>query len=137
LTPKVHLCLPLRQTVRLVGSLIRLAGLDWPVPNCSTLCRRQAQIPYGATGQPLNPLIDSTGIKFGGDGEWLARKHGASRLRQWCKVHVAMGAGTGNVRAVEFTSSRQGDRPLLLELLAQIPPDESIGTVTADGAYDR
>ncbi|PSK80835.1 DDE family transposase [Limimaricola soesokkakensis] len=47
-----------------------------------------------------------------------------------------MDAGTGDVRAVEFTSSRQGDSPLLPDLLAQIPPEEAIGTVTADGAYD-
>ncbi len=47
-----------------------------------------------------------------------------------------MDAGTGDVRAVEFTSSRQGDSPLLPELLSQIPPDEPINTVTADGAYD-
>jgi len=140
LTLKVLFGLPLRQTVGLVESLIQMAGLDWPVPDFSTLCRRQArlavQIPYGASGQPLNLLIDSTSIKFRGDGEWLARKHGASRRRQWRKVHLAMDAGTGDVRAVEFTSSRQGDSPLLPELLSQIPPDEPINTVAADGAYD-
>lgn len=47
-----------------------------------------------------------------------------------------MDAGTGDVRAVEFTSSCQGGSPLLPELLAQIPSDEPIETVTADGAYD-
>ncbi len=140
LTLKVLFGLPLRQTVGLVESLIQMAGLDWPVPDYSTLCRRQAriavQVPYRASGQPLNLLIDSTGIKFRGDGEWQARKHGPSRRRQWRKVHLAMDAGAGDVRAVELTSSRQGDSPLLPELLAQIPPEETIGTVTADGAYD-
>ncbi len=109
--------------------------LDWPAPDDSTLCRRQAriavQIAYRTSGQPLNLLIDSTGIKFRGDGEWLARKHGSSRRRQWRKVHIAMDAGTGDVRAVEFASSRQGDSPLLPELLEQIPSDEPIDTVTA------
>ncbi len=140
LTLKVLFGLPLRQTVGLVESLIQMAGLDWPVPDYSTLCRRQAriavQIPYRASEQPLNLLVDSTGIKFRGDGEWQARKHGPSRRRQWRKVHIAMNAGTGDVRAVEFTSSRQGDSPLLPGLLTQIPPEEAIGTVTADGAYD-
>lgn len=140
LTLKVLFGLPLRQTVGLVESLIQMAGLDWPVPDYSTLCRRQAriavQVPYRTSGQPLNLLIDSTGIKFRGDGEWQARKHGPSRRRQWRKVHIAVDAGTGDVRAAEFTSSRQGDSPLLPELLAQIPPEEAIGTVTADGAYD-
>jgi IS5 family transposase len=139
-TLKVLFGLPLRQPVGLVESLIQMAGFDWPVPDYSTLCRRQAwiavQVPYRASGQPLNLLIDSTGIKFRGDGEWQARKHGPSRRRQWRKVHIAMDAGTGDVRAVEFTSSRQGDSPLLPDLLAQIPPEEAIGTVTADGAYD-
>ena len=47
-----------------------------------------------------------------------------------------MDAATGDIRAVEFTSSQQGDSPVLPSLVAQIPPDEQIGTVTADGAYD-
>lgn len=113
LTLKVLFGLPLRQTVGLVASLIEMAGLDWPVPDYSTLCRRQAriqvQIPYRRLGQPLNLLIDSTGIRFRGDGEWLSRKHGATRRREWRKVHLAMDTATGDIRAVEFTSSRQGD----------------------------
>jgi hypothetical protein len=62
LTLKVLFGLPLRQTVGLVESLIRMAGLDWPVPDYSTLCRRQAriggQVPYRRSGKPLNLLID-------------------------------------------------------------------------------
>lgn len=94
------------------------------------------QIPYRRPDGPVTLLIDSTGIKFRGDGEWQARKHGASRRRQWRKVHIGMDAQTGDVRAIEFTSSRQGDSPLLPELLAQLPEEEKIGSVTADGAYD-
>ena len=77
---KVLFKLPLRQIAGMVGSLLRLAGLDWPVPDYSTLCRRQktlqVQIPYRRAGGPLNLLVDSTCIKFLGDGEWQARKHG-------------------------------------------------------------
>jgi len=80
--------------------------------------------------------VDSTGIRFRGDGEWLARKHGATRRREWRKVHLAMDTATGDIRALEFTSSRQGDSPILPELLSQIPTGEDIETVTADGAYD-
>src|SRR5690606_4766865 len=140
LTLKVLFRLPLRQTVGLVASLIKMAGLDWPVPDWSALCRRQArisvQIPYKRAGGPLNLLIDSTGIRFRGDGEWLARKHGATRRREWRKVHMAMDTGTGDIRAVEFTSSHEGDSALLPDLLAQIPEDEGIETVTADGACE-
>ena len=85
LTLKVLFELPHRQTVGLIESMILMAGLDWPVPDYSTLCPRQAriavQVPYRASGQPLNLLVDSTGIKFRGDGEWQARKHGPSRRR--------------------------------------------------------
>jgi hypothetical protein len=47
-----------------------------------------------------------------------------------------MDAATSDIRAVEFTPSRDGDSPVLPDLLGQIPEDEQIGTVTADGAYD-
>jgi len=140
LSIKVLFKLPLRQTVGMVASLLRLAGLDWPVPDYSTLCRRQktlkVQIPYRRAEGPLNLLVDSTGIKFLGDGEWQARKHGVQGRRQWRKVHLAMDIATSDIRAVEFTPSREGDSPVLPDLLGQIPEDEDIGTVTADGAYD-
>ena len=47
-----------------------------------------------------------------------------------------MDTATSDIRAVEFTPSREGDSPVLPDLLGQIPQDEDIGTVTADGAYD-
>jgi hypothetical protein len=81
-------------------------------------------------------VTDSTGIKFLGDGEGQARKHGVQGRRQWRKVHLAMDTATSDIRAVEFTSSSDGDSPILPELLGQIPEGEEFGTVTADGAYD-
>lgn len=140
LSVKVLFKLPLRQTAGMVASLLRLAGLNWSVPDFSTLCRRQktlaVQIPYRRVDGPLNLLVDSTGIKFLGDGEWQARKHGTQGRRQWRKVHLAMDTATSDIRAVEFTPSSDGDSPILPELLSQIPDDERIDTVTADGAYD-
>ena len=86
LTIKVLLKLPLRQTTGMVASLLKLANLDWTVPDYTTLCRRQktlaVQIPYRRAGGPLNLLVDSTGIKVLGDGEWQARKHGIQGRRQ-------------------------------------------------------
>ena len=61
----------------------------------------------------------------------------AAPLRQWREVHLAMDTATSDIRAVEFTSSRDGDSPMLPDLLGQIPEDERIGTVTAGGAYDK
>ena len=140
LSIKVLFGLALRQTIGMVASLLRMAGVDWPVPDYSTLCRRQStvtiQIPFRRSDGNLNLLVDSTGVKIRGDGEWQARKHGPGRRRQWRKVHLAMDTATGDIRAVEFTPSREGDSPVLPALLAQIPPNQTIGTVTADGAYD-
>jgi hypothetical protein len=140
LTIKVLFKLPLRQTTGMVASLLKMANLDWAVPDYTTLCRRQktlaVQVPYRRAHGPLNLLVDSTGIKFLGDGEWQARKHGVQGRRQWRKVHLAMDTATSDIRAVEFTPSSDGDSPVLPDLLDQIPEDEEIGTVTADGAYD-
>ena len=137
---KVLFGLPLRQTTGTVESILSMAALDWPVPDFSTLSRRQKRITVQISNRrapgPLNLLVDSTGIKFLGDGEWLARKHGTQRRRQYRKVHLAMDTTTGDIRAVEFTSSDKGDSPVLPHLLDQIPHDEQIGTVTGDGAFD-
>ena len=140
LSLKVLFGMPLRQTTGFVESLLRLVGLDWRVPDFSTLCRRQrtlkVTIPYRGGDGPLNLLIDSTGIKAEGEGEWNARKHGGPKRRVWRKIHIGIDEETLEVRAVEITGSNIGDAPRLPELLDQIPADEQIGSVTADGAYD-
>lgn len=140
LTLKVLFGMPLRQTTGFVESLLRLAGLDWAVPDYSTLCRRQktlsVTLPYHLGTGPLNLLIDSTGIKAEGEGEWNARKHGGPKRRIWRKIHIGIDEETLEVRAVEVTTSNIGDAPMLPELRDHIPPDQDIGSVTADGAYD-
>lgn len=140
LTMKVLFGLPLRQTTGFVESLLKLVGLDWAVPDFSTLCRRQkvlnVSLPYREGTGPLNLLIDSTGIKAEGEGEWNSRKHGGPKRRIWRKIHIGIDEETLEVRAVEVTSSNIGDAPMLPELLKQIPSDQDIGSVTADGAYD-
>jgi Transposase DDE domain len=140
LTLKVLFGLPLRQTTGFVESLLELVGLDWSVPDFSTLCRRQktlpVAIPYRGSKGPLHLLIDSTGIKAEGEGEWNARKHGGHKRRLWRKIHIGIDEQTLEIRAIEVTSSSIGDAPMLPGLLDQIPPDQEIDTVTADGAYD-
>ena len=85
LTIKVLFKLPLRQTTGMVASLLKMADLDWAVPDYTTLCRRKkslaVQIPYRRADGPLNLLVDRTGIKFLGDGEWQAREHGVQGRR--------------------------------------------------------
>jgi hypothetical protein len=104
------------------------------------LGRRQSlvtiRIPVCRSDSTLNLPVDSSGVKMRGDGEWPLRKPGPGRRRQWRKGHPAMKGATRDRCAVEFTSSRQGNSPVLPEGPAQIPSDQPIGTVTADGAYD-
>ena len=110
------------------------------MPGSSTLCCRQTTlkvtIPCRGSQGPLHLLVDSTGIKAMGEGEWNARKHGGSKRRVWRKIHIGIDETTLEIRAAEFTSSDVGDAPMLPELLDQIPPDQDIGSVTADGAFD-
>ena len=140
LTLKVLFGMLLRQTTGFVQSLLHLVGLDWSAPDFSTLCRRQktlnVSLPYRGAKGPLNLLIDSTGIKVEGESEWNAHKHGGPKRRVWRKIHIGIDEETLEVRAVEVTSSNIGDAPVLPELLHQIPADQGIGSVTADGAYD-
>ncbi len=125
LTLKALFNLPLRQATGLVASLLKLADLDWPVPDYTTLCRRQKTLLVMLGGRPssggLHLLVDSTGIKMMGKGEWKTRKHGASYRRQWRKVHIGIDAETLDIRAVEVTTNSIGDVPVLPNLLAQIP----------------
>ncbi len=140
LTMKVLFGMALRQTTGFVESLLRLIGLDRKVPDFSTLSRRQktlkVNIPYRGSDGPLHLLIDSTGIKVEGEGEWNARKHGGSKRRVWRKIHIGIDEKTLEIRAAEFTTSDVGDAPMLPELLDQIPPEQEIASVTADGAFD-
>ncbi|WP_028456099.1 IS5 family transposase [Chitinilyticum litopenaei] len=140
LSIKVLFGLALRQTIGMVESLIKLAGLDWQAPNYSTLSRRQqtltVRIPARRSQGGLHLLIDSTGIQFLGEGEWKRKKHGAEYRRQWRKVHLGIDAQTLEIRAIEVTGNGVGDAPVLPDLLAQIPADEPIASVRADGAYD-
>ena len=140
LTMKVLFGMALRQTTGFVESLLRLIGLDWAVPDFSTLSRRQktlkVNIPYRGSDGPLHLLVDSTGIKLEGEGEWNARKHGGTKRRVWRKIHIGIAEKTLEIRAAEFTTSEIGDAPMLPELLVQIPPEQEIASVTADGAFD-
>ncbi len=143
LTMKVLFGMALRQTTGFVDSLLRLIGLDWVVPNFSTLSRRQktlkVNIPYRGSDGPLHLLVDSTGIKVEGEGEWNARKHGGSKRRVWRKIHIGIDEKSLEIRAVEVTTSDVGDvgdAPMLPELLDQIPTEQEIASVTADGAFD-
>jgi hypothetical protein len=128
---------PLRQTEGLVGSLLELMGLDLPVPDHSTLSRRSRTLAVAsqAASGPVHLLIDSTGVKLSGPGEWLVEKHGTQRRRAWRKLHLGVDAKTGTIVASTLTSKEVDDAAELGPLLDQI--DEPLAAVIADGAYDQ
>ncbi len=83
--------LALRQTEGLIGSVIGLLGLTLAVPDHTTLCRRAEtlEVPRPRPrrdGEPLHLLVDSTGLKLCGTGEWLVEKHGAKVRQSWRKL---------------------------------------------------
>ena len=127
---KVLYGMALRQTTGFVESLLQLVGLDWQVPDFSTLCRRQkalaVNVPYRGSNGPLHLLIDSTGIKVEGEGEWHARKHGGPKRRIWRKTHLGIDQETLEIRAVEFTSSDHSRKSVLTgtsKLTLSLPRD--------------
>ncbi|KAF1025254.1 MAG: hypothetical protein GAK29_02043 [Acinetobacter bereziniae] len=81
-------------------------------------------------------LIDSTGLKFLGEGEWKRKKHQPEYRRQWRKLNIDIDAKTLQIRAVQLTTNNISDSQVLSDLLNQIPSDERIDSVYTDGAYD-
>lgn len=138
LTLKAVYRLPLRATQGFLGSLLELMQIPLRVPHYSTCCRRQAtlevRIPRTVSASPRHVVIDSTGLKVFGEGEWKVRQHGYSKRRTWRKLHVAVDEATQEIVATLTTTHAVGDGEVLPELLGQIP--EPIAQVSADGAYD-
>jgi len=108
LTLRAVFHLALRQTEGLIGSIIHLLGLTLAVPDHTTLCRRAAtlEVPQPRrSGEPIHLLVDSTGLKLCGAGEWLVEKHGAKTRRSWRKLHIGLDAGTGQIVAAALTTN--------------------------------
>ena len=80
--------------------------------------------------------MDSTGLKFLGEGEWKRKKHQSEYRRQWLKLHIGIDAETLQIRAVQLTTNNVSDSQVLGDLLDQIQKDEQINSVYTDGAYD-
>ena len=79
-------------------------------------------------------LVDSTGIKFLGEGEWKCKKHGAEYRRQWRKLHIGIDADTLQIRAISVTSNNVSDASVLCDLLKQLPSDEALKSLTGQRA---
>jgi len=139
LTLRTVFHLPLRQTEGFVGSLLGLMGLELNAPDHTTLCRRgrDVEVPPLCRDHdgPIHVVVDSTGLKVFGAGEWSCRKHGKRQLRRgWRKLHVGVHEG-GIVVAAELTKSDVDDASVVPKLLESI--DVELWRFTGDGAYDQ
>src|SRR4051794_6936341 len=111
---------------------------DLPVPDHSTLSRRAETlaVPRPKAGSaPMHLLVDSTGLKFCGPGEWLTEKHGTKRRRAWKVLHLATDADTGRIVASVLTDKDADDGSQVGPLLDR--SEGVVASVTGDGAYDR
>lgn len=138
LTLKAVYGLALRQTQGFVASLLELVKLPWAVPYYTTLCRRQKtlqiQLPRQATGKALHLVVDATGLKVYGEGEWQVKTHGKTRRRVWRKIHLGLDEATGEIVASAVTDSGTREKEELPGLLDQV--EGPISQVSTDGAYD-
>ena len=138
LTLRAVFRLALRQTEGLIGSVLQLLALDLPVPDHSTLSRRAETlaVPRPKAGSaPMHLLVDSTGLKFCGPGEWLTEKHGTKRHRAWRVLHLATDADTGRIVASVLTDKDADDGSQVGPLLDR--SEGAVASFTGDGAYDR
>jgi hypothetical protein len=127
-----------RQTEGLLHSLFDLMGVDLPVPEHSTVSRRKGQLSIALPVIPktgsVHLVVDSTGIKVYGEGEWKTRQHGVSKRRTWRKLHLGVDEATGEILAGVVTSNKVHDSEVLVDLLEAT--DADLEQVSADGAYD-
>lgn len=123
-----------RQTEGFVRSVFAMLNSGLPVPDHSTLSRRSktlpVSLPHKSSGR-LKLVLDSTGLKIYGEGEWKVRKHGYSKRRTWCKLHVGGNPDTGEVLAVVLTENSISDDAVVPAMLAQI--EETLSPVRGMG----
>jgi Transposase DDE domain len=119
-------------------SIFQLLNIDLPVPDHSTLSKRSKGLKVNLPKKPaqsLDIVMDSTGLKIYGEGEWKVRMHGVSKRRTWRKLHVGANPDDGEIQAVLLTENSVSDDQAVAELLNQI--EQTILAFAADGAYDK
>ena len=138
LTVKEVFHLPNRGVEGFVRSLFEMMKIKLPVPDHSTLSKRgkdlEVKLPK-KTNQSLNIVMDSTGLKIYGEGEWKVRMHGVSKRRTWRKLHLGTNPEDGEIQAVILTENSVSDDAAVEVLLEQI--EQEILKFGADGAYDK
>ncbi len=138
LTVRVVFHLTLRATEGFARSLFEMMKVNVEVPDYTTLCKRAKHLNVSlptTTHGPIHAVLDSTGLKVFGEGEWKVRKHGYSKRRTWRKLHLSMDSATHEIQAMLLTEASMDDAEATPELLDQTSaPMEQL---SADGAYDK
>jgi transposase len=128
-----------RQCQGFLESIFALMGLDLAVPDHSTLSRRLGQLsvslPVVDKATARHVVVDSTGVKVYGEGEWKTRQHGISKRRTWRKLHLGIDEATGEILVGVVTTNKVHDGTVLKDMLDGI--EDPIEQVSADGAYDH
>ncbi len=130
--------LPLRATEGFVRSVFELINLELSVPDYTTICKRskylKVSLPKIAKG-PLHVVLDSTGLKVFGEGEWKVRQYGYTKRRTWRKLHLSVDSESHEIQAVVLSEASLDDAGAVSEMLEQI--EEPIEQLDGDGAYDK
>lgn len=128
-----------RQVVGFVKSLFELMKIDLIVPDHSTVSRRlsnvEVSLKVNPGNEPRHIVIDSTGVKVYGEGEWKVRTHGVSKRRTWRKLHLCVDEKTHEIIAAAATENSVADCQVFPELIAAI--EGEIEQISADGSYDK
>lgn len=138
LTVKEVFHLTNRQTEGFMRSLFTLMKINLPVPDHSTVSKRGKELKVNLpkkSSQSLNIVMDSTGLKIYGEGEWKVRQHGVAKRRTWRKLHIGANPEDGEIQAALLTENSVSDDEAVADLLTQI--EQEIVKFAADGAYDK
>ena len=131
--------LPYRQTEGLGKSLVELMQIELDIPDYTSLAKRAAKmgisLDIAKRAGPIDVVVDSTGLKVFGEGEWKMRKHGKSKRRTWRKLHLAVNPQTHEIEAETLTENSCDDASQVDDLLDQATG--KIGRFYGDGAYDK
>jgi len=131
--------LPYRQTEGLARSLVELMEMSLAIPDYTSLAKRAAKMEVTLDirrhAGAIDVVVDSTGLKVFGEGEWKMRKHGKSKRRTWRKLHLAVNPATQEIEAETMTENSCDDAGQVAPLLGQIRG--STNAFYGDGAYDK
>lgn len=138
LTIRAVFNLPLRAVEGFLRSLFQRIGIDLPVPSYSVICRRaeelKGRLPKLSTRRPTDLVLDSSGMKIYGEGEWKVRIHGKGKRRTWRKVHIALDPHSQVVVVSDLTGQNEADAQAGAAMMQSVP--KTVQRVFGDGAYD-